>query len=50
MLVITFVVLVYLVNLWFVMIHTPGTEWEWGAAWNGTVDTFGEYWHWFTGR
>ena len=49
-LVVTFIVLVYVVNLWQVMLHTPGTEWEWGAAWHGTVDTFGEYWRWFSGN
>jgi len=49
-LVVTFIVLVYVVNLWQVMLHTPGTEWEWHAAWRGTVDTFGEYWRWFSGK
>ena len=46
----TFVVLVYIVNLWQIMLHTPETQWEWGAAWHGTKDTFGEYWKWFTGE
>jgi hypothetical protein len=46
----TFLIMVYIVNLWQIMLHTPGTEWEWGSAWHGTRDTFGEYWRWFTGR
>jgi len=46
----TFFVMVYIVNLWQIMLHTPGTEWEWGAAWHGTRDTFGEYWKWFAGE
>lgn len=45
----TFFILVYIVNLWQIMLHTPETVWEWEAALEGTKDTFGEYWRWFNG-